>query len=226
MVDVPAGDFMMGCNAAIDEACEPSERPFHKVTLSGFRIDRHEVTMADYSACVSFCVCSLPEESFDPIGLPDNPVVGVSLDQAGTYCTWLGRRLPTEAEWEKAARGTDGRIYPWGNAPPTCDRAAYLACAWDGKSGVTFPVGTFSPKGDSPWGAQDMAGNVWEWVSDWYAPYDGDASVDPEGPPSSGMRVWRGGSYLHDSKFLRTSTRFPYGVSQYHALGIRCAQSL
>ncbi|MBI5536121.1 MAG: formylglycine-generating enzyme family protein [Deltaproteobacteria bacterium] len=225
-VEVPAGEFTMGCNDPIDTSCEVSESPLHKVTLSGFLVDKHEVTMAEYKACIDSCVCSEPAQAFDPKGSPSHPVVGVTLDQAGTYCTWIGRRLPTEAEWEKAARGTDGRIYPWGNTAPACDQAAFLGCAYGGKTGVTFPVGTFSPKGDSPYGAQDMAGNVWEWVTDWYGPYDGDASVDPEGPSKGTSRLWRGGGYLHDATWLRTSARFPNNAASYHALGFRCVKSL
>jgi formylglycine-generating enzyme required for sulfatase activity len=223
MVFVPSGQFWMGCDEGSDPACTVGETPPHAVTLSAFWIDRHEVTMGEYQACVQACACSLPAASFTPQDTPDLPVVEVDFLQAQTYCAWLGRALPTEAQWEKAARSADGRHYPWGNEQPDCVRAAYLGCALDGQSGVPFPAGTFSPQGDSSYGAQEMAGNVWEWVADWYAPYPTGAITEPKGPDDTGIRIWRGGSYLSDASSLRVAHRLPEQTPHYHALGFRCA---
>jgi formylglycine-generating enzyme required for sulfatase activity len=226
MVFVPAGPFMMGCNEAVDDRCLAGEKPYHEVVLSAYHIDATEVTVGDYRACMQACVCSRPGPGFDPDAHASLPVVGVSLAQAGQFCGWLARRLPTEAEWEKAARGTDGRLFPWGNTAPACDQAAVLGCAFDAASGVPFPVGTFSPQGDSPYGARDMAGNVWEWVTDAYAAYDPHGPADPQGPDGGALRVWRGGSYLQPDADLRVSRRFPATLPAYHALGFRCATSM
>lgn len=224
MVFVAAGPFWMGCDEQSDPDCTVAERPRHEVTLPGYWIDRHEVTMLEYEACVQACVCTPPHGWFDPVQRPDHPVVGVDYDQARGYCAWLGRALPTEAQWEKAARSADGRRYPWGEDPPDCQRAAWLGCAFDAQSGVTFAGGTFSPQGDSPWGAQDMAGNVWEWVMDGYAPY-GDGGQDEAGA-GSGIRIWRGGSYLSGALSLRASHRRPEKTPYYRALGLRCVANL
>ena len=145
-----------------------------------------------------------------PSGKENHPVVSVSWNDAVAFCAWVSQvsgrkvRLPTEAEWEKAARGTDGRLYPWGNTVPDGTRANYGNIA----SGIT-EVGEYSPAGDSPYGVADIAGNVWEWVSDWYGDnsYAGITSIYPQGPTSGQYHVIRGGSWADPPRILRTANR-------------------
>ena len=226
MVAVPAGAYMMGCNSAIDSTCSGDENPYHQVTLSTFSIDKTEVTQRAYKACVDACACMYPAELFDPANKPNYPVVGVTWMQARAFCQWLGKRLPTEAEWEKAARGTDGRIYPWGNQAPTCTLANYFTCP---ALGQIEPVGSHSPQGDSPYGAQDMAGNAFELVADHYDPnyYAQSPSMDPQGTPDPAYAnvVWRGGSAGHYPSYLRASARYASNpIIYWTALGFRCAR--
>ncbi len=168
MILVPAGPFVMGA----DGDGEPDERPAHTVTLGAFYLDENEVTNAEYARCIEAKICPPPDPSnADRNGVgpdkrfrgPRQPVSSVSWDSARAYCAFVGKRLPTEAEREKAARGTDGRLYPWGNKAPGHERAVF-------KSDVTEDVGTH-PKGDGPYGHHDLAGNVWEWVEDVYDPF-------------------------------------------------------
>ena len=160
MVSVPAGEFWMGCNEQADKRCNFDEKPYHKVYLDAYYIDKYEVTQSEYNECVTTDKCPANRKK-DGFTGDRQPVIGVSWEDADTYCKWAGKRLPTEAEWEKAARGTDGRVYPWGNSfDPT--RANYA-----GALGKTSEVGSY-PSGASPYGALNMAGNVWEWVADWY----------------------------------------------------------
>ena len=180
MCDVPAGPFMMGCNSAVDTECASSEYPYHSVTVPGFKIDKYEVTASEYKACVTASGCTAANTdsgcNYNVSGKESHPINCVDWAQAKAYCTWAGKRLPTEAEWEKAARGTDGRKYPWGNDALDCDHAVHSANGCSNSS--TAPVGS-KPAGVSPYGAEDMVGNVWEWVEDWYhdtytgAPSDG-----------------------------------------------------
>lgn len=234
MVEVPAGAFEMGCNDAVDVDCGSEEYPYHTVDVPGFWIDKLEVTTAQYAACTDAGGCSEAEPgnawsscNLGIDGREDHPINCVTWYQAVEYCAWAGKRLPTEAEWEKAARGTDGRIYPWGNDEPTCDHAVI---SWAGcpQRTSTEPVGS-KPLGASPYGAQDMAGNVWEWVEDWYhetydgAPTDGSAWVTPEGTE----KVVRGGSwsYYFLSNDLRTSHRRTDIPQDWNGhVGIRCVQ--
>jgi formylglycine-generating enzyme required for sulfatase activity len=203
MVYVPEGEFLMGStDAQVEEAVQmckgcpqeyfEAEMPRHTVALDAFWIDQTEVTNAQYRKCLDAGVCRKPVywDNSD-FSAPDQPVVGVTWNDARTYCEWAGGRLPTEAEWEKAARGTDGRTYPWGNEPATCERVSYGGCV-----GKASPVGSY-PTGASPYGALDMAGNVWEWVADWYAEHYYSRSPDhnPQGPDSGGVRGLRGGSW-------------------------------
>ena len=225
---VPAGNFWMGC-APADSSCDSDEEPFHEVYLDAFSIDVTEVEAADYDDCVQVDGCT-------PLGTDgacngamsgrrDHPVNCVSWYQAEAYCVWAGRRLPTEAEWEKAARGTDGRLHPWGDQPPDCSLAVMDDGGWGCGTQETWPVGSL-PAGQSPYGALDMAGNVWEWVSDRYSAdyYSTSPAENPTGPTTGSERVFRGGSWLNDGGGLRASGR-GWDLPSYSAdgLGFRCA---
>ena len=226
MVFVPQGAFIMGAPAGTGD---PDESPTHTVTLHAFWIDRTEVTNAMYAKCVQAGACQPPDgvganadrPSYYGNGLFANyPVIQVTWSDADKYCQWAGARLPTEAEWEKAARGTDGRIYPWGNGLPTGN----LVYA-DKTIGDTSPVGSF-PDGASPYGALDMAGNVWEWVADWYDKdyYFLPPASDPQGPSSGTERVMRGGAYLNNIELSTTTNRNSLAPNQSGiAIGFRCA---
>jgi formylglycine-generating enzyme required for sulfatase activity len=221
MVMVPAGPFFRGCNSALDMACSADESPSAMITLSAFSIGTTEVTNACYQRCVDAGRCTPANGA--GITLPAYPVVGVDDTQAAAYCTFLGGRLPTEAEWEKAARGTDMRVYPWGNASPTCDLANSYGC-----TGSPDPVGSH-PTGASPYGALDMAGNVEEWVSDWYdaSYYATSPTTDPQGPATGMHRVRRGGTFRYVVPFLRCSNRGdmdPPGATPN--LGFRCVRPM
>jgi formylglycine-generating enzyme required for sulfatase activity len=223
MVYVPAGEFLMGSNDYDDE------KPPHTVYLDAFWIDKYEVTNALYKKCVSAGKCQPPtstrsfsRDAYYGNSQYDNyPVIYVTWENANQYCTWANKKLPTEAQWEKAARGTDGRIYPWGN---TFDKN--LLNSAEGGKGDTTAVGSY-PAGASPYGAMDMAGNVWEWVADWYDAnyYKNSASRNPTGPTSGLYRVLRGGSWDSDSLVVRAAYRH-LSVPVYRGsdVGFRCAQ--
>jgi len=258
MVDVPAGEFWMGCNEEIEGPCQVSEYPYHAVTLSAYRIGRYEVTVGEYQKCIVSGACTnagkddhyytFTESSFCNIGTTgkdDHPANCVTWNGANAYCAWVGGRLPTEAEWEKAARGTDGWRCPWGNAGVSC----YYAVMDDENSGSegcgtggTLPVGS-RPEGVSPYGAYDMIGNVTEWVADWFGEdyYASSPATDPPGPETGEWRVVRGGAWLDvDGKLvgydepLRASDRgaaYPGNFSLdifpdplRDAVGFRCAE--
>lgn len=222
-VDLPAGTFMMGCVPA-DAECYPEEEPRHRVELTrGFAIMRTEVTIAQYEAVAPRMGARLPRQPRWNSG-PDHPVVNITWGDARDVCIGLGGRLPTEAEWEYAARGgLDGAIFPWGNEPDQdMVNAAGVrgADAWEWAA----PVGSFPPNG---FGLHDLSGNVWEWVADRYAPtYQSWPSRDPRGPESGPARVMRGGSW--DSKWPRVrvsvrESRHPFGRYNLY-VGVRCAR--
>jgi formylglycine-generating enzyme required for sulfatase activity len=228
MMLVPAGPFWRGCNSAIDSQCQSDESPGACVTVSSFEIDTTEVTQSAYADCVTAGSCLAPSTSaslecqYAPAQTPSEPVNCVDWSSATAYCAWAGKRLPTEAEWEKSARGTDGRVYPWGSASPTCSLANYGSCG-----DVLTNVGS-DPAGSSPYGLEDLGGSVWEWIADWYAAdaYS-TAGPDPTGPPSGTLRVKRGGGYLYAADALRTSHRYPNDpTGRYGDLGFRCAKSV
>jgi serine/threonine-protein kinase len=231
MVYVPAGEFLMGSDEGFD-----NEKPQHTVYLDAFWIDRTEVTNAQYRPCVEGGACPEPEcWGDDRFNGPDHPVVCVSREYAAAYCQWAGGRLPTEAEWEKAARGTDGRIYPWGDAFDGtrlnyCDANCeyeHRDTGFDDRYAWTAPVGSY-PTGASPYGALDMAGNVQEWVADWYADdyYGRSPERNPKGPDAGGYWVFRGGSWDDDSARARCAYRNG-GIQDgwSHNNGFRCGLS-
>jgi formylglycine-generating enzyme required for sulfatase activity len=186
-----------------------SERPAHRVRLSPYWIGRTEVTNAMYRrflAATGYPPTSLAQE--ERFGADEQPVVGVDWEDAAAYCRWAGGRLPTEAEWEFAACGTDGRRYPWGNDAPDSTRAVFDR---DFLKGQAAPVGT-TPGDISPFGVLDLAGNVSEWCADWAAPYPPDTGtplLDPKGPPTGTLRVRRGGCYMYSGTGLRATERYP-----------------
>jgi len=215
MVEVPAGEFYYGCNEQVDSECDSNEKPGRTRSLDTFRIDRSEVTLAAYGECVDAGACSAPDSGrFCNWGCFDrtqHPVNCVDWNQALGYCKWRGARLPSEQEWEKAARGTDGRKYPWGDEVPSCNYAI-VSYGGDGCGrNSTWPVGS-KPLGASPYGASDMVGNVWEWTYDWY-------------DSSRGARVLRGGSWWDESGYARASLRSGYGPRYRRpGIGFRCAR--
>lgn len=257
MILVPAGEFQMGVPDTDLEA-GPEQRPRHKVILKAFLIDRYETTNGDYLKFVRASSTDHPKTCYpaeapmkehspdarwrdDPEwNAPEKPVIGVDWFDAFAYCAWAGKRLPTEAEWEKAAGGTDGRIYPWGEEPPALtpvgnfadESTKKLNPSWRTIRGYddgfphTAPVGSF-PKGASPYGVEDMAGNVWEWVYDWFrtSAYGDPVYVDPRGPEEGDSRVARGGSWDSTPNLLKLRvrhTQFP--AYRGIAIGFRCAR--
>jgi formylglycine-generating enzyme required for sulfatase activity len=223
-VRIPAGSFLMGSErGAVDE------RPVHRVAGSAFSLDRYEVTNRRYLDCVRAGACPPPSlqsstlrvHYFDDPAFADYPVIFVSWKQAAAFCAFAGGRLPTEAEWERAAAGSEApRTYPWGEAAPDCSRANFAGCVGD-----TDRVGRRAA-GQSPYGAFDMAGNVWEWTADWYgADYYGQSPAqDPTGPAHGSTKVMRGGCWVSGTSSLRTTCRKP-GLPDSWApnVGFRCA---
>ena len=217
MVLIPAGEFWMG-----SEDGGSDEKPRRRVYLDAFYIDRYEVTNAHYGRFMQATGRGAPSEwNSTSFNGPTQPVVGVDWHDAEAYCKWAGKRLPTEAEWEKAARGTDGRKYPWGDQwDPS------RANSSESKLAKTAPVGSY-PTGVSPYGAHDMAGNVWEWVADWYDAnyYQRAPSRNPKGPESGQARALRGGSWFFRSGHLRSSGRSAFDpTDRDDGLGFRCSQ--
>jgi formylglycine-generating enzyme required for sulfatase activity len=217
MVCVPAGEFIMGSDEGGSD-----EQPVYTVYLDAFYIDETEVTNAQYQKCVEAGGCDPPVKTtfYDQADYAQHPVVYVSWSDADAYCRWAGKRLPTEAEWEKACRGADGRTYPWGEGLD-CDHAHYAGCG-----AGTVSVGS-KLKGASPYGALDMVGNVWEWVADWYDPgyYSQSPGHNPPGPDSGTAKVLRGGSWHSNQRFARCAYRVGGNPRYwYFYVGFRCAR--
>lgn len=235
---VPAGEFTMGSENGNDD-----EKPAHQVYIDAFYMDIYEVTNAAYKICVDEGVCEPPQQTksytrssyYDNSQYDDYPVITVDWNQAKAYCEWRGGNLPVEAQWEKAARGVDGRTYPWGNTFDGtklnyCDKN----CSFDWADKTvddgyfdTAPVGSYE-RGKSPYGMYDMAGNVWEWVSDWYSEtfYPSSPFNNPLGPSSGLQKVLRGGSWNRDWINVRVSLRASFDPNKTHNYGFRCARSL
>lgn len=233
MVQVPAGSFNMGCDVALDPFCKAPESPRHHVTVSGFFIDRTEVTVSAYAECVSAGACTATGTAglcqWGHEGREAYPINCVTWAQAQSYCSWVGKRLPTEAEWELAARGTDERLYPWGNDAPSCQFAVMLESTPGCGTGAPAIPCSRSPAGDSPCGACDMSGNLQEWVFDWYASdyYFSSPALNPHGPDSGSSRVTRGGHFsVHDAGWLRGAARGEaVGSIDGIEIGFRCAKT-
>jgi formylglycine-generating enzyme required for sulfatase activity len=260
MVEIPGGSFFMGSDEDL-----PTERPAHRVTVSPFCIGTYEVTTEDYKACVDRGDCKRAgmtnewdkitdheRKALDPVcnghdpeDRAKHPINCVDWQMATDYCKAGEERLPTEAEWEFAARGPDGRKYPWGDDPPSAGllNACGKECvAWASKNRVpqeaamypeddgwptTAPVGSF-PKGASRYGLLDVVGNVWEWVSDWYGPYTNEEGHDPRGPESGESKVIRGGGWNGAyPAWVRPSFHYHANAkNRSHGVGFRCAKSL
>ena len=248
MVYVPAGEFVIGSSEEeVDFALQQCkaygtncqrryfsvEMPMHSVVLDSFWIDRTEVTFGQYQQCLSAGACDASgcQEEL-PGGSGNYPVVCVTWDQAAAYCEWAGARLPTEAEWEYAARGPERRRYPWGDELEGsylnyCDTNCTLSKRddeFDDGYAEAAPVGSY-PQGASWTGALDMAGNVWEMVADWNGEYSPEKQVNPAGPPTGGRKVARGGSWHASPDHVRSALRTHMGPDDYvdHA-GFRCVQ--
>jgi formylglycine-generating enzyme len=223
MVLIPAGEFTMGSDKGDDD-----EEPIHRLFLDSFYMDKFEVTNGRFAKFVE-AIQSEPPWGFadqeTPVVHADQPVRWVNWMDAWGYCLWAGKRLPTEAEWEKAARGTDGRLYPWGNEPPTPLHAVFGLK--EGAETVS-PIGNRT-QGRSPYGAHDLAGNLYEWVADWYDDtfYTTNPTVNPRGPLQGTTKVQRGGSYINTPYRLRSSFRTKADPTEHEPnVGFRCAQDV
>ena len=214
-IEIPAGEFIMG-----SEDADGDEAPIHTVSLDTYWIGRYEITNMQYAQCEKSGECLGRGSS---VASSSHPAVNVSWNDAQTYCEWVGGSLPTEAQWEKAARGTDGRTYPW-ESEGIDESLANI----DANIGDTTPVGSY-PKGASPYGALDMAGNVWEWVADWYANdyYASSPNENPAGPQHGTFRVLRGGAWYNGSGNVRAADRYYESMTlSYFGNGFRCAASV
>jgi eukaryotic-like serine/threonine-protein kinase len=225
LVYIPSGEFTMGSDPKDDPYFFGSEGPQHMVYLDGYWIYRTEVTNAMYEKCVEANECPKPINNgsntrrsyYGNQDYADHPVVYITWRNASSYCQWAGGRLPTEAEWEKSARGSDGRLFPWGNQAPQPDHANYGARD-------TEAVGSY-PEGASPYGVLDMAGNVIEWVRDYFqaAYYQVSVYENPLGPISGSTRVYRGGAYHNPAASIRTVMRGSRSESHANVdIGFRC----
>lgn len=236
MVTVPAGAFEMGCKATDNVYCLPGTTP-HKVFLDTFKIDKYPITFARYQACIDSGNCTEPYMggacNYTMPWADNHPANCITYRQAEAACKFEGKRLPTEAQWAKAARGSNSNLFPWGNSPaPSCERVV-MNQKVDGKlgpgcgAGTTQPVGS-KPKGVSPYGAHDMAGNLFEWTSDWYSEsyFANSPEKNPEGPKKGDFKVLRGSAwtakYTDGIALTVRSAYAPQG--QGYVVGARCAQ--
>lgn len=238
---------------------EPDEHPAHRVTIKSFWLDTDEVTVGQYAECMAAKVCRPYKNNYDHVGKvevrfrqPNQPVTGISWDDAVAYCGFRGKRLPREAEWERAARGDDERTYPWGNTQPDPSVHGCFARPLGTDSGTTCIVGSY-PKGNGPYGHRDLAGNVWEWQMDNYDPFAYRRASAPQGEPASCEqiletqdflrnnqqqgytgsnpipttceRVLRGGAFNYPGPGLRSTNRVHHpGNWRLLMAGVRCAK--
>jgi formylglycine-generating enzyme required for sulfatase activity len=227
-VPVLSGTTWMGCNPGVESSCATDETPYHGAMLSSFEIDRAEVTKLAYYLCMRAGSCTPPAAALEPLDVVDlglYPVVGVTWAQASAYCAFLGWRLPTEAEWERAARGSDARLFPWGEGHLDCQHANLAGCERPLLAAESLPAGA------SAFGALHMAGNAAEWVADWYAEdgyvVDADGAIDPVGPATGVAKVVRGGSFLSADVDVRASARDARAPGEASVdVGFRCARGL
>lgn len=241
-IRIGEGEFWMGSQCldpsapAYDAEADESESPPHKVFLRSYEIGKYPVTVEEYKRFVDgdgyeerqwwkaggFGERQQPDQWEDQIQHPSRPIVNVTWKEASAFCAWAGVRLPTEAEWERAARGTDCRKYPWGDHPPDASRGNFAECG----AGSTTPVGLF-PAGASPEGVLDLLGNVWEWVFDWYVPYTTDTTCSPSGPPTGQTRALRGGAW-DDGHWVRRAAARRRGLPSNWVgdVGFRCARDV
>ena len=224
MVLIPAGEFLMGAEDGQQDA-----RPLHRVYVSSYWIDQYEVTNAQYRQCIEGGACTLPKDrqTFEDHQRAQLPVTNITWNQARSFCQWLGKRLPTEAEWEKAARGTDGRRYPWGNDGEAWKHRMSNRNLAAGTAEVDL-VGRRAATA-SPYGVYDLIGSVSEWVKDWYAEdfYQVSPPRDPQGPLRGSFRVLRGGEWNDKSANFQASYRGWDDVTYWGpTLGVRCAEDV
>jgi len=230
---IPGGEFLMGTSLSHRDGAR-DEYPERRIFLNAFYMDVFEVTNGRYLAFTTATGHRTPEHPRDknltlwrgpivPDAFKDHPVVNVAWSDAAAYCAWAGRRLPTEAEWERAARGTTGRRFPWGDMEPTRTLANYLN-QWRNGAGLE-PVGSH-PQGAGAEGVQDLQGNVWEWVADWYDPsyYENGPIRNPNGPNEGTRKVIRGSGWESEAPLLRSAHRLSSDpTNRNHSLGFRCA---
>ena len=241
MIFIPEGSFTMGFKIDNDhEWGDMDEEPVHQVTLSSYWIDKYEVTSSNFTKFLNenkneahrfieitpSVTVKFDDNVYQPReGLENYPVNRVSWFGADAYCKWKEKRLPTEAEWEKAARGTDQRIFPWGNEFPDNSRVTFRRKFSEKGFQVMEPVEGMK-NGISPFGVHQMAGNVWEWVSDWFdaTAYQDENRIDPKGPESGISKVLRGGNWYYKAYYMRTTYRFNERPEIFKVWqGFRCA---
>jgi serine/threonine-protein kinase len=221
MVYVPGGELLMG-----DDGGEEQERPAHKIAVNPFFIDRNEVTCEEYAQFIAATGHRAPSKwtgGHYPDGFANRPVTGVDWDDASAYAAWAGKRLPTEQEWEFAARGSDGRRYPWGS-----EWKPDAANAHTSNAGGMINVGTY-PAGASPFGANDLAGNAWEWTATDWVPYPGGRLPEDDPALPKPLKVIRGGCYDSSQSFATATFRIGWparGHSVYDNTGFRCAKDI